>query len=510
VIIAESNGIILRGCKPRRAKDDKLKLEKARTMKTVFNIARAELQTLFYSPVAWLIIVIFTFQVSSGFCAPLESWVRYYEQGYKSPGVSMDVFANQQSGLLTYVLGYMYLYIPLLTMGLMSREFASGSIKLLYSSPVTNAQIILGKYLSMLIYALILIAILLVYVVVGWSTVKDFELRAVLMGVLGIYMLVGAYAAIGLFMSSLTSYQVVAAMGTLAVLAALNYVGSLWQDIAFVRDITYWLTIGGRASSFLFGLFSSEDFLYFVIVVMLFLSLTIIRLNSARQQTRWTASIWKYVGVISVALLLGYATSRPMLMKYYDATSTKFNTLTPNSQEVIKKLKGGLTITSYINILDDQNMYIGYPAAVLNDMYRFKQYVRFKPETKLKYVYYYDTVSNPSLEKRYPKLTNRERMLKILEIYGMKESMVKTPAEIRKEVDLSPEGNRFVRVVQRESGEKTFLRIFDDQSVFPSEAEITAALKRLAMPLPKIGFVSGHGERDSHKQGDRNYNRLAR
>src|SRR5689334_20084678 len=141
-------------------------------MKTVFNIARAELQTLFFSPVAWLILVIFTFQVSMGYSATLESWVKYYDQGYKLPGISLDLFANQQSGVFTHVLGYLYLYIPLLTMGLMSREFANGSIKLLYSSPVTNTQIILGKYLSMLIYALILIAILLVFVVVSWITIK--------------------------------------------------------------------------------------------------------------------------------------------------------------------------------------------------------------------------------------------------------------------------------------------------------------------------------------------------
>jgi ABC-2 type transport system permease protein len=478
-------------------------------MKNVFNIARAELQTLFFSPVAWLIIIIFTFQVSMGFSNYFESWVKWFAQGYHSAGVSLDVFANQQSGTFFNVLGYLYLYIPLLTMGLMSREFASGSVKLLYSSPVTNAQIILGKYLSMLIYALILIAILMVFVLVSWFTVKDFEWRAILMGILGIYMLIAAYAAIGLFMSSLTSYQVVAAMGTLAVLAALNYVGSLWQDIAFVRDITYWLTIAGRAGTFLIGLFTSEDFLYFIIVVTLFLMLAIIRLNSVRQKNRWTASVWKYVGVISIAMLLGYATSRPMLMTFYDATSTKSNTLTPNSQQVIKQLKGDLTITTYVNIFDDQHLYIAYPAAINADLLRFRQYVRFKPEIKMKYVYYYDTTNIEGIKKRYPKMTNKERLKKILDLHGMKESMVQSPEATRKEVDLSPEGYKFVRLIQRGSGEKTFLRIFDDQMVFPGETEITAALKRLTMHLPKIGFLRGHGERDNHRQGDRNYNRFA-
>ena len=101
----------------------------------------------------------------------------------------------------------MFLYIPLLTMGLMSREFGSGSIRLLYSSPVTNVQIILGKFLSMMIYGLVLVGIMLIFTLFGAFTIKDFDLPLVLTGLLGVYLLICAYAAVGLFMSSLTSYQ---------------------------------------------------------------------------------------------------------------------------------------------------------------------------------------------------------------------------------------------------------------------------------------------------------------
>ena len=63
-------------------------------------------------------------------------------------------------------------------------------------------------------------------------------------------------------MSSITSYQVVAAMGTLAILAVLNFIGDVGQGIAFVRDITYWLSMSGRAYKFLAGMICSEDMLY--------------------------------------------------------------------------------------------------------------------------------------------------------------------------------------------------------------------------------------------------------
>ena len=108
-------------------------------MKTIYKMARTELQTLFYSPIAWLILVVFTFQASLVFSNGLAGCVRNQELGYGLYNVRMNVFAGWR-GMFTAMQQYLYLYIPLLTMGLMSRELNSGSIKLLYSSPVTNTH----------------------------------------------------------------------------------------------------------------------------------------------------------------------------------------------------------------------------------------------------------------------------------------------------------------------------------------------------------------------------------
>lgn len=476
-------------------------------MKTIYKIARTELQTLFYSPVAWLILVIFTFQASMVFTNGLAGNVRSQELGYGLYNVTMGVFAGWR-GMFTAMQQYLYLYIPLLTMGLMSRELSSGSIKLLYSSPVTNTQIILGKYLSMMIYNLVLMCIFAVYLLFAAITIKSADIPLILSGMLGLYLLVCAYAAIGLFMSSITSYQVVAAMGTLAVLAVLNLVGDMWQDIDFVRDITYWLAINGRAQEFINGLICSEDVLYFVIVVVLFLFLSIIRLQSRRQRTTWMTTVGKYGSVIVIAMLLGYLTSRPKLMCFYDTTATKQRTLTPNSQNIVARMDGGLTMTTFVNILEE-NYWAGLPRSVNDDLRRFKMYTRFKPEIKMKYVYYYDKAKNPELDKAYPNLSDRERMLKRAEIWNLDSNMFMRPEEVRKIADLRPEGNRFVRLLERDNGEKTFLRIFDDIQRFPFETEISAAFKRLVMELPLVGFVKGHGERDCVREGDRDYNRFA-
>ena len=477
-------------------------------MRKIYRIARTELQTLFYSPIAWLILIVFTFQTCMVFVQEMEGYVRSQALGYGVYSVTSRLYASW-TGVFSNVQNYLYLYMPLLTMGLMSRELSSGSIKLLYSSPVTSWQIILGKYLAMVIYGLVLIGILCVMVIFNLFTIENMDCGLVFTGLLGIYLLICAYAAIGIFMSSLTSYQIVAAIGTFAVLMVLSMIGGWWQDYDFIRDVTYWLSMPGRSGKFIAGLICSEDVLYFVIVVCLFLALTIIRLNSVRQKIRFVITLGRNIGVIFLACFLGYLSALPQMKLYHDATSTKMNTLTPNSQDIVAKLDGGMTITTYINALDPGASWYAAPYFLKPDMERFEQYLRFKPDMKLKYVYYYDTTANPMLDRRFPNATLREKMVEVCKIYGLDSNKFMAPEEIRKIIDLSGENNTFVRQIVRENGEKAWLRIYNDMQRFPSEKEISAAFKRMVMDLPKVGFVEGHGERSYSGGKDRDYSAFA-
>lgn len=284
-------------------------------MKAIKRIALTELQTMFYSPIAWFILIIFTFQACMAFVDVFNGYVVAQELGRSVRNVTLGTFANPwNNGIFIVMQSYLYLYIPLLTMGIMSRELSSGSIKLLYSSPVTNFQIVVGKYIAIMTYALVMIGVLALFVIYGVCFVHKFDLPAVLIGLLGLYLLIGAYGAIGLFMSSLTSYQVVAAMGTFAIFAVLNYIGGMWQDIALVRDITYWLSIRGRSGEFINGLLCSEEVIYFLVVIVLFLTFTIIRLTVIREKRKLLVSASWYFSAIFIAVLIGYFSSRPSLM----------------------------------------------------------------------------------------------------------------------------------------------------------------------------------------------------
>lgn len=478
-------------------------------MKTIIDIAKTELKTLFYSPIAWIIMAIFALQANMTFIDIFVDFIKYQLAGYPNNNITTELFTSDswRKAVFPNVQQYLYLYIPLVTMGIMSREISSGSIKLLLSSPITSKQIIFGKFLSMMIYGFALVSILGVTVLFSMFGVKDLDIWYVLSGLLGIYLLLCAYSAIGIFMSSLTSYQVVAAIGTLALLALLNYIGQVGQSINFVRDLTYWLSISGRASEMVAGLISSNDVLYFLVVISMFISFTIIKLESGKIKKR-IKIVSQYTIVLVVCLIIGYMSSRPALIVYADATRTNHRTLTPNSQDVINKLEGGLTITTFVNILD-QNRYHAMPENINKDLKRFEQYTRFKPEINMKYVYYWDKTDNPHLYKTYPNLTDEQIAQKVCEIYEYDFNDFLTPQQVKKIADLSDEGNRFVRLIERDNGDKTFLRIYNDMYVHPFESEISVALKRLVMKLPKVGFVTGHGERDILKSGDRDYSSSA-
>lgn len=471
-------------------------------LKLTYRVAKMELNTLFYSPVAWLVLLIFVCQVGYNFSSSFGALIYSQDMGRSIWSVSNQVFGTYITGVTPPILKYIYLYIPLVTMGLMSREYMSGSIKLLYSSPIKNSSIILGKFLAMSIYGFALIAILIIYALFSYMCVDNFDYPMVLISILGLYLLILSYCAIGLFMSTLTQYQVIAAVGTLVTLAILNNIGSVGQNISFIKEVTYWLELSGRAEMFLEGLLSSEDTIYFIIVISLFISLSVFKLNSEKKYMSFKVKIFKYSAIVLVFLILGYITTLPQIKFYYDGTYTKANTLSEESQDVVESLNGGLTITTYVNLLE-ANFSRSIPVNHNIDRERWSKYIRFKPEIKMEYVYYYDKAYNPALSNEYAGLTEEEKAKKLCKLYNLDFDMFLSPEEIKKVIDLKPEKNKYIRVVERESGAKTILRMFNDSSKEPLEAEISTALITLSVKSPIVAFASGNNFRNINNTGSK-------
>lgn len=475
-------------------------------MKTIFEIAKNELKILFYSPIAWLMLIVFTVQTGIQFADIFNSIVKSFGLGFAiGGGITEAIYSNDLMGFLPRIQQYLYLYIPLLTMGIMSRESNTGSIKLLFSSPINNYQIVIGKYVALAVYNSVLMIPLLIYALFGFFTIESIDIFLVLTGILGLYLLACTYSAIGLFMSGLTSYQTVAAIGTLAVLAALTYVGTVGQAIPLVRDVTFWLCISGRASEFIRGLICSEHLLYFIIISSMFLSFAVLQLRYKRSKIASLYKALSYIGVIFVIVVVGYISSRPSLMAYHDSTQMKSQTLTKNSQEVISKLKGGLTITTYVNLFANDYTSV-LPQYYNSDLNAYRSYMRFKPDIKMNYQYYYhDSPGFPVTNPKDAGLTSKERAERLANVYKLNFRYFMSDKESEQIQGLAEEDYRFTRIIETEDGRTVRLRNYLDNMRVPLESEITAAMKRLTVKPPKVGFLTGHNERSIDGQTDADY-----
>src|SRR4051812_26794643 len=147
-------------------------------MKTIFRVAKTELRSLFYSPIAWFLMIVFFIQCGLVYMGLIKGIARTQELGGQEimflNRLPTAIFVGQ-GGVFSTVMQALYLYLPLLTMSLISRETGSGTIKLLYSSPIKVRQIVLGKYVAMMLYSLVLVALLAVFVVSGIFQIRHPE-----------------------------------------------------------------------------------------------------------------------------------------------------------------------------------------------------------------------------------------------------------------------------------------------------------------------------------------------
>ncbi len=443
------------------------------------------------------------------FLSSLQNISTQLSLGYATGPITEKLFSSDY-GLFSAMQNSLYLYLPILTMGLMSRETSSGSIKLLLSSPVKLRQIILGKFLAIIGYGLVLIGVLLVYVIIGACFIKGFDTGRVCSGLLGLYLLICTYAAIGLLMSCLTTYQVVAAISTLTVFAVLRYAGTLWQGVDFIRDLTYFLSISGRTEKMIIGLVTTRDVFYYLIIIATFLSFAVLYLSTERKLLSPAVKAGRYAVLAVAALMLGYLTSRPALTGYADLTADQSLTINKSSQAVAKQINGELKVTTYVNMLAPL-LSLATPEARNMDYSALEPYKRFIPGMKTNYVYYYQKTADTNFRdyKYNPNLKGVTDVDKIAaqmaKNIGTDGSLFMPPAAIDKMIDLAPEGYLLVRELEYQ-GRKTFLRFYVNEiNPYASEAEFTAALKRLLTKIPKVIFLTGNNERGIASKADRDY-----
>ncbi len=238
-------------------------------------IARREFANLFLSPLAWVILGVVQIILSWIFLAQIDNFLLLRPQLMQlenQPGVT-DVVIAPVFSLAAIIL---LMVMPLVTMRSLAEEKKSGSIQLLLSAPLSLTELVLGKFGGLLLFVLTLASLLML---MPLSLLLGTQLDlGKLAGIwLAMILLLGAFAAIGLYLSSLTDNPTIAAVGSFGALLMLWIIewGSQHPVVAY-------LSMLGHHRRLLEGVFDSADVVYFLLVMLLFLALTVRQLDSER------------------------------------------------------------------------------------------------------------------------------------------------------------------------------------------------------------------------------------
>jgi ABC-2 type transport system permease protein len=240
-------------------------------------LALRELRSLFSMPSTWFVFAVLQFILAWFFLARLEAFLEIQPQLAQlanPPGVTTTVAAPMFSTVALLLM----MLVPVFTMRLIAEERRNQTLTLLLSSPLSGRHIVLGKFLGLLVFLIVLmtgVPLMLYTLVLG--TAIDHGLM--LSNLLGLLLLTASFVALGLYISALTTQPIIAAIGALAVLLG------LWlADIGATSENSPWHLISplNHFQNFNNGLLDSSDAAFFVLFTAVFLILTMKRLHNNR------------------------------------------------------------------------------------------------------------------------------------------------------------------------------------------------------------------------------------
>src|SRR5438477_5548881 len=192
-------------------------------MKNAYAIAKKELNIYFATPIAYVMFTLFVIIGSYFFLRLLNGYQQLSLRYMQSPEVLSRL--NFQDAIFRALFGnlgvILIFVVPFLTMRLVAEEKRQKTIELLYSTPVTAGEVVAGKYVAALAILVCTLALTLIYPASVQLVARDqsgVEWRSIFLGYAGLFLLGAAYMALGLFISSLTENQAVAALITFVVL----------------------------------------------------------------------------------------------------------------------------------------------------------------------------------------------------------------------------------------------------------------------------------------------------
>jgi ABC-2 type transport system permease protein len=259
---------------------------------TLFAVTRLELRRLFVRPLGWIIGALALAELGWRFALLLQIFLLNQVKLAAlpdGPGYTDLVAARMYSSFITGsplpfgVIELALLVVPLLTMSTLASERSAGTLPLLFSTGLSPAQILLGKYLAVLIWlALWLLLALAIPVSLAHGTTLDWGKLAA--ATLGTFLALAVLGAIGVACSAFASHPAVAAVAALMAGLALNCINLGAQMAGVSSGFLNWLAMGTHQETLLRGLVSSADITWFLLVIAVALALGIQRLAADRER----------------------------------------------------------------------------------------------------------------------------------------------------------------------------------------------------------------------------------
>ena len=255
-------------------------------MKNVLLMCQKELKSYFASPIAYAVLALFGLIFGFGFYTATRDFVRFsFQSQMMGGGQTMNVNEQIIRPLLGFASTVALFLIPMITMRLFAEEKRSGTIELLLTSPVSDTEIILGKWLGAMLLYLCVLAMSMINIALLFAWGKP-DLKPVLVAYLGLALQGGCLLAIGTFISTTTRNQIVAGgvtFFTCLLLWLLSWFTA--YDSTAPAQVVNYLSIVTHFENFGKGVLDLKDVVFYISFIFFALFAT----SRSMESLRWRA-----------------------------------------------------------------------------------------------------------------------------------------------------------------------------------------------------------------------------
>jgi ABC-2 type transport system permease protein len=240
-------------------------------------VYKRELRSYFTSPIAYVVLLFFMLLTGIFFMLFISDFSMASMQQSPYGAGNLNVTMRVIRPLLGNMSVIMLFVMPLITMKPFAEERKSGTMELLFTYPLTDMDVVLGKFFAAFTLFLVMLGLTLIYPLFMFLHSKP-EAGTLITGYLGLLLMAASFMSLGLFISSLTENQIIAAIGTFAGLL-IFWVINFWVSSSAVLR---YLSLLEHFNNFAEGVIDTRDLVYYLSFTVLWLFMTLRVLESKK------------------------------------------------------------------------------------------------------------------------------------------------------------------------------------------------------------------------------------